>query len=72
VNADEPGSAQLGVVQSFDTYVGLGTIRSGDGLVYQFHCLEIADGTRHIEIDATVTFEVLPKLGRYEACNIRS
>jgi len=72
VNVDEPSSAKLGVVRTFDTDVGLGTIRSGDGLVYQFHCLEIADGTRHIETDAPVTFEVLPKLGRYEACNIRS
>ena len=72
MSVDEHGSVQLGVVQTFDSDVGLGTIRSSDGLVYQFHCIEIANGTRQIETGVPVTFGVLPKFGRYEACNIRS
>ena len=71
MNVEERGSAQPGVVHAFDTNVGLGTIRSSDGMVYQFHCIEIADGSRYIEIGAPVTFDVLPKFGRYEACDIR-
>jgi CspA family cold shock protein len=59
-----------GVVEEFDAERGLGTIVEGDGVVYTFHCIEIADGTRSIEVGTDVGFETLPKLGRYEAARI--
>ena len=61
-----------GVVASFDEGAGLGTIVASDEMEYQFHCLEIADGSRSIAVGLEVSFEVLAKLGRYEASNIRS
>ena len=59
-----------GIVTAFDDPKGLGTITADDGRVYPFHCTQIADGTRTIEVGQSVRFEVLPKLGRYEASAI--
>ena len=58
-----------GTVTAFDEHVGLGEITS-DGEVIAFQCIGIADGTRKIDVGADVTFELLPKLGRYEATAI--
>ena len=58
-----------GTVTAFDEHVGLGEITS-DGEVIAFQCIGIADGTRRIDVGADVTFELLPKLGRYEATAI--
>jgi len=66
------GAALTGVVALFDESAGLGTIVTSDGMEYQFHCLEIADGSRAIAVGLDVSFELLAKLGRYEAANIRS
>ena len=60
-----------GTVTAFDEHVGLGEITS-DGEVIAFQCIGIADGTRRIDVGAAVTFELLPKLGRYEATAIRT
>lgn len=57
----------LGEVVSFDEVVGLGVISSADGASYRFHCIEIVDGSRTIAPGTPVEFELLPKLGRYEA-----
>jgi cold shock CspA family protein len=59
-----------GVVTEFDEHVGLGVIIDTAGITYPFHCAEIADGTRMIEIGADVEFDPLPKLGRVEAGRI--
>jgi cold shock CspA family protein len=59
-----------GSVAEFDDASGLGTIISDDGTAFPFQCTEIADGTRTIVVGTTVTFEVLPKLGRWEAARI--
>jgi CspA family cold shock protein len=61
-----------GVVTGFDEHVGLGVITDGAGSEYPFHCAEIADGTRTIEIGADVEFRPLPKFGRVEASAIAS
>ena len=42
------------------------------GNVFPFHCVEIADGTRSIAVGTPVRFDVLAKLGRYEAARIVS
>jgi len=56
-----------GTVTEFDAAAGLGAVTSVDGDKYKFHCVEIADGTRTIEVGASVEFTVLAKLGTYEA-----
>ncbi len=60
-----------GRVSSFDEVAGLGVVTGIDGTEYPFHCVEIADGTRTIEVGTDVEFDDLRKLGRVEACRIR-
>jgi cold shock CspA family protein len=60
-----------GTVTAFDEYVGLGEVRSDDGDVYLFHCAEIADGSRTIAVGAAVEFDLMLKLGRFEASRLR-
>ncbi len=66
------GADGSGVVTAFDAARGLGTIRAADGTDHEFHCVEIADGSREIDVGTAVTFDLLPKFGRYEAGNIES
>jgi CspA family cold shock protein len=61
----------VGRVSAFDEPAGLGAITAADGVRYPFHCVEIADGTRTIEVGTDVEFEPLRKLGRVEAAAIR-
>ncbi len=56
-----------GTVIEFDEYVGLGEVRTDGGDRFLFHCVEIADGSRTIEVGAEVEFELRPYLGRYQA-----
>ena len=58
------------MVTEFDEHIGLGVITDGAGREYPFHCVELADGSRTIEIGADVEFHPLPKLGRVEAGQI--
>jgi cold shock CspA family protein len=60
-----------GTVASFDEPAGLGTVVGGGGAVHPFHCIEIADGSRTIAVGVDVRFDLLAKLGRWEAANIR-
>ena len=46
-------------------------VTAGDGTAYPFHCTEIADGTRTIAVGTRVEFELLARLGRWEAGSIR-
>lgn len=39
----------VGVVDSFDDARGDGMVRSDDGQQFYFHCVSIADGSRHID-----------------------
>jgi cold shock CspA family protein len=59
-----------GRVTAFDDASGLGQVTGDDGTVHPFHCVDIADGTRTIEVGAQVHFVVVGKLGRYEAATI--
>ena len=61
---------RTGTVTVFDEAEGLGEIAGDDGRTYPFHCVEIADGNRTIAVGAAVSFDVLAKLGRYEAAGI--
>ena len=59
-----------GTVTTFDKAVGLGEITRNDGWVVPFHCIVIADGSRDIPIGTEVEFDVMGKLGRYEADHV--
>ena len=63
-------SALSGTVVAFDREVGLGDVRADDGTQFVFHCVEIADGSRNIDVGAAVTFEVMTKFGRFEAAQV--
>jgi cold shock CspA family protein len=65
------GVRRRGTVVSFDESVGLGTIVDPVGTEFLFHCIEIADGSRSIAVGSEVDFELLAKLGRWEAGHIR-
>lgn len=60
----------VGTVVAFDVAVGLGQVERSDGRRFEFHCIELADGTRDIEVATPVTFGLLCKLGRYEASTV--
>ncbi|MEQ1700507.1 MAG: hypothetical protein ABMA25_10365 [Ilumatobacteraceae bacterium] len=62
--------AARGMVVAFDAAIGLGEVERTDGERFPFHCIEIADGTRTIDVGAAVTFQLLCKLGRYEAAAV--
>lgn len=62
---------RTGTVVAFDAQVGLGEVAADDGTVLPFHCIVIADGSRSIEVGARVSFDLLAKLGRWEASSIR-
>lgn len=59
-----------GIVAEFDDAAGMGWIMDDDGNRRFFHCTQIADGSRSIEIHAPVSFGLLAFLGRYEATDI--
>ena len=61
-----------GTVTAFDKEVGLGEITRNDGWVVPFHCIVIADGSRDIPVGVEVEFDLMCKLGRYEAAGVVS
>ena len=63
-------TSHVGTVVEFDVAVGLGQVERDDGQRFLFHCIELADGTRIIEVSTPVTFGLLCKLGRYEASGV--
>jgi cold shock CspA family protein len=61
-----------GEVVDFDEARGLGTVAAGEQR-YPFHCTQLLDGTRTVEVGTAVTFEISPgHLGRWEAARISS
>lgn len=59
-----------GTVTEFSDERGLGNVTSDDGTVYLFHMIEIADGSRAIEVGRSVTFQPLPRFGVFQAAHI--
>ena len=60
-----------GTVVEFDEPRGLGEIEA-NGVKYPFHCTALLDGTRAIDVGATVDFEVRPAgMGRWEATRLQ-
>jgi CspA family cold shock protein len=60
-----------GTVRTFDTARGYGSVESDDGRSWFFHCTQIADGTRTIEVGARVRFAVVAgRMGQWEAIGL--
>ncbi len=66
------GSLHLGVVFEFDPGRGLGTVADDDGTgTWAFHCTQLVDGTRSVEVGRRVAFHVAAgHLGRMEALHV--
>ena len=71
VGAIDVGDELTGRVTSFDEHVGLGEVTDADGTRYMFHCVEIADGSRSIDVGAAVSFTTMKKFGKLEAAGLR-
>jgi cold shock CspA family protein len=64
-----------GIVVAFDEQVGLGTIRAertpGRSLDLPFHCTQVVDGSRAIDVGTRVWCSVIPgRAGRWEAGDV--
>jgi hypothetical protein len=57
----------FGSVTEFDAAAGLGVVTGEEGRDYRFQCVEIADGSRSIEVGRPVVFELLPRFGEFQA-----
>lgn len=60
-----------GSVTEFDDAAGLGTVTADDGTQFLFHVIEIADGSRSIEVGRAVGFRPLARFGRFQAGDIQ-
>jgi cold shock CspA family protein len=61
-----------GQVVAFDEASGLGTMRSEEGETFMFHCVDIADGSRTIEVGARVRANrIVGRLGRDEVVGLQ-
>ena len=61
----------LGRVVEFDEHVGLGRVEGDDGRVLLFHCTQLVDGSRSVDVGAAVRFEVVAgHLGQWEAARV--
>lgn len=62
----------LGTVDAFDERRGDGDVLGDDGRHYYLHCIEIADGSRSIEVGRRVIFSRRPGLtGHDEAVEVQ-
>jgi cold shock CspA family protein len=62
----------VGSVAEFDAAVGWGTVAAPDGRQWGFHCTQIADGSRVIDVGALVAFELVAGHGgAWEAARLR-
>lgn len=59
-----------GTVSSFDERRGLGEITDDSGAVWPFHCAEISDGSRQINVGQRVTFVTKFHVARVEAFGV--
>ncbi|MEP6624983.1 MAG: cold shock domain-containing protein [Acidimicrobiia bacterium] len=60
-----------GKVAEFSEPRGIGVVEA-DGARFPFHCTQIADGTRAIQVGIAVEFDVVPgRQGDWEAVRIK-
>ena len=59
---------RTGTVTEFDAVRGRGAVTDDDGTRAEFHCTQIADGSRTIAVGIAVRYRLEPgHLGRWEA-----
>jgi cold shock CspA family protein len=60
-----------GHIESFDDDRGDGLVRADNGEAFYFHCVNIADGSRHVERGQTVSLRrAVGHLGHDQALDI--
>ena len=62
--------SSAGIVESFDEFIGLGSIKDSENRVWPFHCISLDDGTRTIEVGVHVVFSTEFRVAREEAVHI--
>jgi cold shock CspA family protein len=70
--SEELSDELTGTVTAFNDSHGLGEITDSASVVWPFHCVSIADGSRTIDLGQTVTFRNGFRVARPEAVSIRS
>lgn len=72
MHSEELSEEHAGTVTSFNDAHGLGEITDSVSVVWPFHCVSIADGSRSIEVGQKVVFRTGFRVARPEAVSIRS
>jgi cold shock CspA family protein len=49
-----------GIVVEFDAHAGLGVVEASDGSRLSFHCTQVIDGSRSLNVGDRVRYEVIP------------
>ena len=64
-------SRRRGRVTEFDAHRGLGVVSTDDGAEFPFHCTQLVDDSRQVDVGAPVEFVEIPGgIGRWEAGEI--
>jgi len=63
-------SRNFGTVSSFDERRGLGEVTDEAGHAWPFHCAEISDGSRRIDVGQRVSFITKFHVAREEAFEV--
>ena len=71
MQSEELSEELTGIVTAFNAAHGLGEITDTSSVVWPFHCVSIADGSRTIEVGRTVVFRTGFRVARPEAVSIR-
>lgn len=72
MQSEELSEEQSGTVTAFNDAHGLGEITDSASVVWPFHCVSIADGSRTIDVGQSVKFRTAFRVARPEAVSIRS
>jgi cold shock CspA family protein len=72
MQSEEFSEELTGIVTAFNDAHGLGEITDSASVVWPFHCVSIADGSRTIEVGQSVVFRTGFRVVRPEAVSIRS
>jgi len=72
MQSEELSEELTGIVTAFNDAHGLGEITDSASVVWPFHCVSIADGTRTIDVGRNVVFRAGFRVARPEAVFIRS
>jgi hypothetical protein len=72
MQSEELSDELTGTVTAFNDAHGLGEITDSASVVWPFHCVSIADGSRTIDVGRNVKFRTGFRVARPEAVSIRS